>query len=132
MQDFLKDHGEWVMAVVGYLGAGILLIFGLGKLAEKQKGINVRTDERLEVLEDIGSKCDTVIRIPDCDRYRKESRIARAESRENTEKFFEDLREMMADMRKENENQHRDITAAFNDQHKIVIRHLLGDRNEAD
>ena len=71
MQDFLKDHGEWVVAIIGYFGAGILLIFGLGKWTEKQKGHNEETDKRVTALEKTSESrkllCPNLMTRDDCE-----------------------------------------------------------------
>ena len=46
MQDFLKDHGEWLIGGFAYLGTILLGVLGLGKLMQRVTELESASAER--------------------------------------------------------------------------------------
>jgi len=123
MIDFMKDWWALIFSVGGYI---VATIFGIGVVYQKQKENDKTTNKRISKLEVLGSKCNTVVRIPECDRFRAESREARIENASRNMKEFEEIKQMFVDARKDHEENRK----TNEEQHNLILNHLLNSLNK--
>ena len=66
MQDFLKDHGEWLVGGLAWFGTVLLGAFGLGKMKEKVTVMEEDIDELKQVNDDKAKICPSLMTIKSC------------------------------------------------------------------
>jgi hypothetical protein len=109
MWDFVKDHGELIVA-------GTASLFGLGKLWQKQSD----SEKRIVKLEE--DKPMTLSQCKDRQELRNQVQIVQNSA---IKEDINELRESLRDMKKCNDTQHDNLLERGDKQHAEIMTHLL-------